>query len=55
MSSCVSSFTLVKEHFKNDFGIILTGTSFQAFHIHIYIIDADNLFILPLGVVREPG
>jgi hypothetical protein len=50
MSSCVPSSALDKQHFKYDFGIMLTDTSFQAFDIHSTIIDADALFILPLGV-----
>jgi hypothetical protein len=50
MSSCVPSSVLDKQHFKNDYGIILTGTSFQEFDIHSTIIDTDILFILPLGV-----
>jgi hypothetical protein len=37
-------------HLKNDFGIILTGTSFQAFDIHSIIIVGYGLFILPLDV-----
>jgi hypothetical protein len=28
----------------------LTGTSFQALDIHSTITDADDLFILPLGI-----
>jgi hypothetical protein len=51
MSSCVPSSALDKQHFKID----LTGTSFQAFDIHSTIIDADTLFILPLGVLIQPG
>jgi hypothetical protein len=50
MSSCIPSATLDKQHFKNDFGIILTGTSFQALDIQSTITDTDDLFILPLGV-----
>jgi hypothetical protein len=49
MSSCVPSSALDKPHFKNDFGIILTGTSFQACGFHSSIVDTDALFILPLG------
>jgi hypothetical protein len=41
---------LGKKNFKNDFGLILHGTSFQAFDIHSTITDIDALFILPLGV-----
>jgi hypothetical protein len=44
MSSSVPSSSLGKQHFKNDFGIILTGPSFQTFDIHSTIIDADTLF-----------
>jgi hypothetical protein len=40
----------MKQHFINDFEIILPGTSFQAFGIYSIIIDADVLFILPLDV-----
>jgi hypothetical protein len=49
-----SSFTLDKQHIKTDFGIILAGTSFQAFDIHCTIIDSDAnaLFIFPLGVSK---
>jgi hypothetical protein len=50
MTSCIPSSALNKQHIKNDFGIILTGTSFQAFDLHSTIIDADALSILPLGV-----
>jgi hypothetical protein len=50
MLSCVPSSALDKQHFKNDFGIILTATYFQDFDIHSTIIDADALFTLPLGV-----
>jgi hypothetical protein len=46
----VPTSELDKKHFKTDFGIILTGTSFQAFDIHSAIIDADALLILPLDV-----
>jgi hypothetical protein len=49
MSSCIPSSSLDKQHFKNDSGIILTGTSFQALDIHSTITDTDALFILPLG------
>jgi hypothetical protein len=48
MPYCIPSSALDKQHFKNHFGIIQTGTSFQAFHIHSTIFDADALFILPL-------
>jgi hypothetical protein len=50
MSSWAPSSALGKQHFENDFGIILTGTSFQAFDIHSTIIDADSLFILFLVI-----
>jgi hypothetical protein len=50
MSSCVPSSAVDKQHFKNYFGIILTGTSFQAFDIHSNVIDADACLILPLGI-----
>jgi hypothetical protein len=46
----IPSILLDKQHFKNCFGVILTGTSFQAFDIHATVIDADALFILPLGI-----
>jgi hypothetical protein len=42
------SSTVVTNHFKNDFGIILTGT--EASGIHSTIIDTNALFILPLSV-----
>jgi hypothetical protein len=48
----MSSYTLDKQHIETDFVIILAGTSFQAFDIHCIIIDADALFILPLGVSK---
>jgi hypothetical protein len=41
---CVRQTALQKR-----FGIILTGTSFQAFDIHSTITDTDALFIFPLG------
>jgi hypothetical protein len=41
---------LDKQHFENDFRIILIGTYFQAFNFHPTIIDADALFILPQDV-----
>jgi hypothetical protein len=44
MSSCIPSSSLDKQYFKNDFGIILTGPSFQTFDIHSTIIDANALF-----------
>jgi hypothetical protein len=52
MPSCVSTSTLDKQHIKTDFGIILAGTSLQAFDIHATIIDTDALFILTLGVSK---
>jgi hypothetical protein len=50
LPSCSQSSELDKQHFKNDFLIILSGTFFQASEIHSTITDADVLFILPLGV-----
>jgi hypothetical protein len=50
MSPSVPSSASDEQHFKNYFGIILTGTSFQAFDIHSTIIDNDDLFILSLRV-----
>jgi hypothetical protein len=50
MSSCIPSSVLRKQHFKNYFGIILTGTSFKVYDIHSTIIDADGLVGFPLGV-----
>jgi hypothetical protein len=38
MSSCFPSSQLDKQRFKNYFGIILTGTSFEAFDIHSTIV-----------------
>jgi hypothetical protein len=48
MSSCIPSSALHKHHFKNDFAIILTGTSFQDL-ICTTIIDAA-LSMLPLDI-----
>jgi hypothetical protein len=39
----------IRQHFKIDFGIILTGTSFQAFDMPMLF------FILPLGVSTGDG
>jgi hypothetical protein len=42
MSSCIPASALDKQHFKDDCGIILTGTFFHAFDIHFtVIIDID--------------
>jgi hypothetical protein len=51
----IPSSALDKQHCKNDFGIILTGTSFQAFDVHSTVIDYDALLILPLDVFIQPG
>jgi hypothetical protein len=43
---CHLAYRIRKQHFKEDLGTILTGTSFLVLDIHSTIIDADALFIL---------
>lgn len=40
---CSEASALDKQHFKTDFLLILSGTSFQAFKIQSIIIDANAL------------
>jgi hypothetical protein len=46
----IPSSALDKQNFKNDFGMILIGISFQAFDIASTITDDDAPFILLPGV-----